>query len=178
MFLAWNWVYELVGLLKDFISLYERWFFFSSSLYFNPCFRNAWKLEKEKEQYINVIFAPSIFLLKGIIYKHFCYFFIVLHPKPFGLWSIINLSFTSLLSMLLGINASTSQSFLNYLLLALTYGSFMIYRRKPLKVSSTSFNELLCYWLITDWLCLLFWCLQILTNQCVFSLIPEDVWDV
>ncbi|KAI5653551.1 hypothetical protein M9H77_30738 [Catharanthus roseus] len=32
-----------------------------------------------------------------------------------------------------GINASTSQSFLNYLLLALTYGSFMIYRRKPLK---------------------------------------------
>nr|XP_016450552.1 PREDICTED: solute carrier family 35 member F1-like isoform X2 [Nicotiana tabacum] len=32
-----------------------------------------------------------------------------------------------------GINAPTSQSFLNYVLLALVYGGFMIYRRKPLK---------------------------------------------
>ncbi|KAG9141356.1 hypothetical protein Leryth_001811, partial [Lithospermum erythrorhizon] len=32
-----------------------------------------------------------------------------------------------------GINAPTSQSFLNYVLLALVYGSIMLYRRKPLK---------------------------------------------
>ncbi|KAL6191431.1 hypothetical protein ACLB2K_037822 [Fragaria x ananassa] len=32
-----------------------------------------------------------------------------------------------------GINAPTSQSFLNYVLLAVVYGSIMIYRRKPLK---------------------------------------------
>lgn len=32
-----------------------------------------------------------------------------------------------------GINAPTSQSFLNYVLLALTYGGYMLYRRKPLK---------------------------------------------
>ncbi|VFQ63027.1 unnamed protein product [Cuscuta campestris] len=33
-----------------------------------------------------------------------------------------------------GINAPTSQSFLNYVLLALFYGGIMIYRKKPLKV--------------------------------------------
>ncbi|XP_020261481.1 solute carrier family 35 member F1-like isoform X2 [Asparagus officinalis] len=33
-----------------------------------------------------------------------------------------------------GINAPTSQSFLNYLLLALFYGGFLIYRRKPLQM--------------------------------------------
>ncbi|XP_019430834.1 PREDICTED: solute carrier family 35 member F1-like [Lupinus angustifolius] len=32
-----------------------------------------------------------------------------------------------------GINAQTSQSFLNYVLLAVAYGSILIYRRKPLK---------------------------------------------
>ncbi|XP_061992963.1 uncharacterized protein LOC133710836 isoform X2 [Rosa rugosa] len=32
-----------------------------------------------------------------------------------------------------GINAPTSQSFLNYVLLAIVYGSIMLYRRKPLK---------------------------------------------
>ncbi|KAL3635007.1 hypothetical protein CASFOL_022061 [Castilleja foliolosa] len=32
-----------------------------------------------------------------------------------------------------GINAPTSQSFLNYVFLALVYGSIMLYRRKPLK---------------------------------------------
>ncbi|XP_057779002.1 uncharacterized protein LOC130997629 [Salvia miltiorrhiza] len=32
-----------------------------------------------------------------------------------------------------GINAPTSQSFLNYVLLVLVYGSIMLYRRKPLK---------------------------------------------
>ncbi|KAH6778407.1 solute carrier family 35 protein [Perilla frutescens var. hirtella] len=32
-----------------------------------------------------------------------------------------------------GINAPTSQSFLNYVLLALVYGSIMLYRRQPLK---------------------------------------------
>lgn len=33
-----------------------------------------------------------------------------------------------------GINAPTSQSFLNYVLLAIVYGSILLYRRKPLKV--------------------------------------------
>ncbi|ONK57908.1 uncharacterized protein A4U43_C09F5510 [Asparagus officinalis] len=33
-----------------------------------------------------------------------------------------------------GINAPTSQSFLNYVLLAIVYGSIVIYRRKPLQM--------------------------------------------
>ncbi|KAM1142852.1 hypothetical protein ACFX1X_032173 [Malus domestica] len=32
-----------------------------------------------------------------------------------------------------GINVPTSQSFLNYVLLAIVYGGIMLYRRKPLK---------------------------------------------
>jgi solute carrier family 35 protein F1/2 len=33
-----------------------------------------------------------------------------------------------------GINAPTSQSLLNYILLALVYGSILLYRRQPLTV--------------------------------------------
>lgn len=38
------------------------------------------------------------------------------------------------LVVFVGINAPTSQSFLNYVLLAIVYGAIMLYRRKPLKV--------------------------------------------
>ena len=38
---------------------------------------------------------------------------------------------------LLGINAPTSQSFLGYVLLAIVYGSIMLYRRSVIKVSVT-----------------------------------------
>lgn len=50
-----------------------------------------------------------------------------------------NLLYTSLIYIrfwwVLGINAPTSQSFLNYVLLAVVYGCTLIYRKKALKVS-------------------------------------------
>ncbi|KAL7124363.1 hypothetical protein ABFS83_14G043500 [Erythranthe nasuta] len=66
--------------------------------------------------------------------------------EKFGKSTVVALALGQILSLLItstgfsssqlakkGINAPTSQSFLNYVLLALVYGSIMLYRRKPLK---------------------------------------------
>ncbi|KAL8026678.1 hypothetical protein ABFX02_14G044100 [Erythranthe guttata] len=66
--------------------------------------------------------------------------------EKFGKSTLVALALGQILSLLItstgfsssqlakkGINAPTSQSFLNYVLLALVYGSIMLYRRKPLK---------------------------------------------
>jgi len=42
---------------------------------------------------------------------------------------------------MVGINAPTSQSFLNYVFLMIVYGTILLYRRKPLKVL---INNLIC----------------------------------
>lgn len=47
---------------------------------------------------------------------------------------LIAIEFIPCRLLILGINAPTSQSFMNYVLLALVYGSIMIYRREALKV--------------------------------------------
>lgn len=44
---------------------------------------------------------------------------------------------------LLGINAPTSQSFLGYVLLAIVYGSIMLYRRSVIKVSLSPLGALI-----------------------------------
>lgn len=78
---------------------------------------------------------------------------------------VFQLTYVSLFFLCIsGINAPTSQSFLNYVLLAVVYGITMILRKEALKValSASSFCMLFCHGII--WLLV-----RLNSNKCIYQ---------
>lgn len=70
-------------------------------------------------------FTSSQLAKKGIFNYYYYYYFFSFSCQ---------FSFIILFFIIVGINAPTSQSFLNYVFLSLVYGTILLYRRKALKV--------------------------------------------
>lgn len=118
--------------------------------------------------FFSLFFLPSF---TRLLFISLCFFFDLILCLIL-LFSTPNTIFLFLSFMIVGINAPTSQSFLNYVFLAIVYGSILLYRRKPLKVVFYSHSVVL---LIVGTSCNIWWSIDFSLNW-FHCWIEPDSW--